>query len=354
MTNPAAPARFSTATGSDDAGSHRSVAATLPSKAPAAGSFDTEFSGIPYLEHSGTILNKRQPFAAAQHEGMSRDHFRRRSDPRPARPAHRVGAARRARAARELSDARPGDGGGVLRPKRRQPAHGAALHGPARLRQLRGVPAAAARRGGGAAEIAARQGGARRIAPAPTARSRPSPPPSARTSPRPSAYMPAAEFDAVVALIADAKRPLHLLGGRFTDAIARYMAAHLRILRPGVEPHRRPAGQLARPSRRFRSQGRARRLRHPPLSGGSRRIRGGRSGAAGDDRARHRPVALADRARSRRMCCRRESRSPSAWDSSAALLAVAEALIAAVTARNWPASQQRIKALERLRPAEGA
>ena len=27
---------------------------------------------------------------------------------------------------------------------------------------------------------------------------------------------------------------------------------------------------------------------------------------------------------------------PSAWDSSAALLAVAEALIAAVTAQNWP------------------
>jgi DNA-binding MurR/RpiR family transcriptional regulator len=43
---------------------------------------------------------------------------------------------------------------------------------------------------------------------------------------------------------------------------------------------------------------------------------------------------------------------PSAWDSNAALLAVAEALVAAVTARTWPASQARIKALEELRRSE--
>ena len=43
---------------------------------------------------------------------------------------------------------------------------------------------------------------------------------------------------------------------------------------------------------------------------------------------------------------------PSAWDSSAALLAIAEALIAAVTTRNWPSVKSRIGALEMLRPAE--
>ena len=43
---------------------------------------------------------------------------------------------------------------------------------------------------------------------------------------------------------------------------------------------------------------------------------------------------------------------PSAWDSTAALLAIAEALIAAVTTRNWPSVKSRIGALEMLRPAE--
>ena len=44
--------------------------------------------------------------------------------------------------------------------------------------------------------------------------------------------------------------------------------------------------------------------------------------------------------------------APSAWDSNAALLAVAEAMVAAVTARTWPASQARIRALEELRRSE--
>jgi DNA-binding MurR/RpiR family transcriptional regulator len=40
------------------------------------------------------------------------------------------------------------------------------------------------------------------------------------------------EFDSVVALLADRGRPVHVLGGRFTDAIADYLVAHLRVLRP--------------------------------------------------------------------------------------------------------------------------
>jgi DNA-binding MurR/RpiR family transcriptional regulator len=42
------------------------------------------------------------------------------------------------------------------------------------------------------------------------------------------------EFDAVVRLLADRNRPVHVLGGRFTDPIADYLVAHLRVLRPGV------------------------------------------------------------------------------------------------------------------------
>ncbi len=42
---------------------------------------------------------------------------------------------------------------------------------------------------------------------------------------------------------------------------------------------------------------------------------------------------------------------PSPWDSSTALMAIAEALIAGVTQENWDRSEQRMKALEALRHA---
>jgi DNA-binding MurR/RpiR family transcriptional regulator len=43
---------------------------------------------------------------------------------------------------------------------------------------------------------------------------------------------------------------------------------------------------------------------------------------------------------------------PSAWDSSAALMAVIEAMLAEVTRRTWPTSEERIRAIEDLRAGE--
>jgi DNA-binding MurR/RpiR family transcriptional regulator len=43
------------------------------------------------------------------------------------------------------------------------------------------------------------------------------------------------EFDAVVAMLADARLPVHCLGGRHSQVFARYLALGLRELRPGVE-----------------------------------------------------------------------------------------------------------------------
>ncbi|MCK5273618.1 MAG: MurR/RpiR family transcriptional regulator, partial [Alphaproteobacteria bacterium] len=43
------------------------------------------------------------------------------------------------------------------------------------------------------------------------------------------------EFDAVVELLADEKRPLYLLGGRFTGAVANYFYQHLHTLRPNAQ-----------------------------------------------------------------------------------------------------------------------
>ena len=38
-------------------------------------------------------------------------------------------------------------------------------------------------------------------------------------------HLPAAEIDTVVGLLTDPRRPVHVLGGRFTDALARYLTA---------------------------------------------------------------------------------------------------------------------------------
>lgn len=46
--------------------------------------------------------------------------------------------------------------------------------------------------------------------------------------------IPASEFEAACARLAEGKGACHIMGGRFTDAMALYMEAHLRIIRPGV------------------------------------------------------------------------------------------------------------------------
>ncbi len=81
------------------------------------------------------------------------------------------------------------------------------------------------------------------------------------------------EFDAVVRLLADSGRPIHVLGGRFTGALAEYLVAHLRVLRPARAPHRRRPLQLARSDARYRQARRGGDLRHPPLFRRRRRLR---------------------------------------------------------------------------------
>lgn len=54
--------------------------------------------------------------------------------------------------------------------------------------------------------------------------------------------IPASEFEAACRRLADSRHACHLAGGRFTDALATYMEAHLRRARPGV---RRLDGRIA-------------------------------------------------------------------------------------------------------------
>jgi DNA-binding MurR/RpiR family transcriptional regulator len=164
-------------------------------------------------------------------------------------------------------------------------------------------------------------------------------------------HMPPAEFDAAVALIADKRRPLHLLGGRFTDAIARYMTAHLRVLRSQVthidgQPDNWRDRLIDMSGKDVVFVIDIRRYQDDLVNFAS---------AAADRRAS--VVVLTDQwlspiARIAKHVLPARVQAPSAWDSSAALLTVAEALIAAVTARNWPAAKSRIGALESLRLPE--
>lgn len=48
------------------------------------------------------------------------------------------------------------------------------------------------------------------------------------------ARLPPAEFKQAVRLLSDPRRGVMLIGGRFSSMLAEYLAAHLRILRPGV------------------------------------------------------------------------------------------------------------------------
>jgi DNA-binding MurR/RpiR family transcriptional regulator len=163
--------------------------------------------------------------------------------------------------------------------------------------------------------------------------------------------IPAAEFDAAAALLADPKRPVHLLGGRFTDPIARYLAAHLRILRPDVD---HLAGQPGNWRDRLIDFGRRDVLVLFDIRRYQENLIAFAEAAAERQAA---IVLLTDEwlspiARIARHVLPARIQAPSAWDSSAALLAVAEALVAAVTARSWPAAKARIRALETLRPRE--
>ena len=49
------------------------------------------------------------------------------------------------------------------------------------------------------------------------------------------ARLPPGEFEQAVRLLAEPRHRLALIGGRFSSMLAEYLAAHLRILRPGVQ-----------------------------------------------------------------------------------------------------------------------
>jgi len=161
-------------------------------------------------------------------------------------------------------------------------------------------------------------------------------------------YLPAAEMEAVGATLADPRRPLHILGGRFTDPLARYMTAHLRILRPNVS-------HLEGQPDNWRDQLIDMNGRDVLFLIDIRRYQGDlRRLAEAAAKRRVTTIVLTDQwlspaARSARHVLPARVSVPSAWDSNAALLAVIEVLIADVMQRRWGESRERMAAIEALR-----
>lgn len=158
--------------------------------------------------------------------------------------------------------------------------------------------------------------------------------------------IPISEFEALAARLAEGRGGCHLLGGRFTDAVAAYMEAHLRLVRPGV---RRLDGRTAT---------RADQLidvrpgdvavifdvrRYDPLlleTAGSLAARRAFTVLITDEWispvSRHAKIVLP---------CITETGST--WDANSALFALVEAIIARTTELAWPAASRRIGLLEK-------
>jgi DNA-binding MurR/RpiR family transcriptional regulator len=152
----------------------------------------------------------------------------------------------------------------------------------------------------------------------------------------------------MVDLLANLRMRITLLGGRFTDPIARYMAAHLTIIRPNVF---HLAGQESNWRDRLIDMGK----RDVLLIFDIRRYQESLVRFAGkaDQRGVH-TILFTDQwlspiAGFARHVIAGRTAVPSAWDSSAALFVVAETLIAGVTRRLESESARRIRDMEDLR-----
>lgn len=166
-------------------------------------------------------------------------------------------------------------------------------------------------------------------------------------------HLPAAEFEQTVALLADRRKRLHVIGGRFTDALAHYLSVQLRIVRPGVSHLR---DQEANWYDQVLDMGK----RDVLVIFDIRRYQASLLRLAEAASRRQVSVVLItdqwlspiSRMASHVLPARIEA--PSVWDSSVALMALTEALLSETTRRHWDDGQKRVRALEAMRAEAGA
>ena len=158
------------------------------------------------------------------------------------------------------------------------------------------------------------------------------------------------QINDIVTLLADPQCRIHLVGGRFTDPLARYMAAHLAIIRPGIA-HLDGQENLWRD--RLIDMGK----RDTLVIFDIRRYQDSLLRFAEKANARGVSIVLVTDqwlspiARFATQVIAARTAVPSAWDSSAALFVVVERLIAGVTDRLPDQSAARIRDMDALRSA---
>lgn len=160
-----------------------------------------------------------------------------------------------------------------------------------------------------------------------------------------AALIPASEFEAVCTRLAEGKGACYLAGGRFTDFLAGYMEAHLRLIRPGV---RRLDGRPATRADQLID------VRPGDLAiiFDVRRYDPSLVDVATDLAARRAQIVLitdewmspVSRFAKLVLPCRTEmSRT---WDANGSLFTLAEALIARTTELSWATASRRMGSIE--------
>ncbi|MBX3578885.1 MAG: MurR/RpiR family transcriptional regulator [Rhizobiaceae bacterium] len=161
-------------------------------------------------------------------------------------------------------------------------------------------------------------------------------------------HLSARQITEMAALMSHPRTRIFLLGGRFTDPIAHYMAAHMTIIRPDVV---HLSGQESNWRDRLLDMGK----RDVLLILDIRRYQDSLIRFA--EKAHQRGVRivlftdqwLSPIARFARHVVAGRTAVPSAWDSSAALFVVAEALIGELTRCLEAESAERLREMENLR-----
>ena len=160
------------------------------------------------------------------------------------------------------------------------------------------------------------------------------------------------EFDAVVELLADEKRPLFLLGGRFTGAVANYFYQHLHTLRPNAQLI---SGHESSWRNHLLDVGRRhvlvvfdiRRYQHDVIHFAEEAARRGATVVLFTDQWLSPISAVAKHLLTARVTV------PSSWDSMIGMFLIVEALIARVSEKMWPTVKSRVEELDMmLNPTE--
>jgi len=163
-----------------------------------------------------------------------------------------------------------------------------------------------------------------------------------------AANLPRGEFAATVRLLADTRRTVFILGGRFTDHLAGYFAAHLRVLRPGV---RRLSGQQSQLQDQLLDVAR----RDIVIVFDIRRYSENLHRFADTAARRGGTVVLftdqwlSPISRVARHVLPAHVTVPSIWDSGAGLLMLVEAILASAAAELGTVARQRLNAIEDIR-----